>query len=49
MTNTGEEVLPFSLGGHPAFHIDGPISDYTLEFESDDGIVHYDLLDQENK
>ncbi len=49
VTNTGVEVLPFSLGGHPAFYIDGPISDYTLEFESDDGIVHYDLLDQENK
>lgn len=49
VTNTGKELLPFSLGGHPAFHIDGPISDYTLEFESDDGIIHYDLLDQENK
>jgi galactose mutarotase-like enzyme len=49
VTNIGKESLPFSLGGHPAFHIEGPISDYVIEFDDDDGIIEHDILDQEQK
>jgi galactose mutarotase-like enzyme len=49
VTNTGNKLLPFSLGGHPAFHIDGPISDYAIEFDNDDGNIEHNLLDQEQK
>jgi galactose mutarotase-like enzyme len=34
--NTGEEVLPFNIGDHPGFNIDGDIEDYHLEFSDDE-------------
>ncbi len=30
--NPGSEDLLFSLGGHPGFHIDGNLNDYSLDF-----------------
>lgn len=34
--NQSEEVLPFSIGAHPAFAIDGNFEDYFLQFNKDD-------------
>lgn len=31
--NLSSEILPFSVGGHPAFKLEGEISDYVLEFD----------------
>jgi galactose mutarotase-like enzyme len=31
--NLSSENLPFSIGGHPAFKLEGEISDYVLEFD----------------
>jgi galactose mutarotase-like enzyme len=31
--NLSSENLPFSVGGHPAFKLEGEISDYVLEFD----------------
>ena len=30
--NTGEEILYYNLGGHPGFHIDGILGEYSLDF-----------------
>lgn len=49
VTNTGSETLPFSLGGHPAFHLEGPLSEYEIQFDSDDGEVEYATLSPEVK
>lgn len=49
--NNGEEVMPFSIGAHPAFstklEADDEFSDYYLHFESNDGITTY-LFDNES-
>lgn len=34
--NQSEEVLPFSIGAHPAFAIDGNFEDFSLQFNKDD-------------
>ena len=34
--NNNEVEMPFSIGAHPAFAIDGNFSDYTLVFDSND-------------
>lgn len=31
--NNGKEILPFSIGAHPAFNLHGPIEESFLEFE----------------
>lgn len=31
--NLNSEIMPFSIGGHPAFKLEGEISDYVLEFD----------------
>lgn len=50
--NLNNEVLPFSLGAHPAFTIEGDLSDYSLEFNKDEIFVstplEKDLLLNEN-
>lgn len=50
--NLNNEVLPFSLGAHPAFTIEGDLSDYSLEFNKDEVFVstplEKDLLLNEN-
>ena len=33
--NTGSETLFYSVGGHPAFHLDEPLENYYLEFDTD--------------
>lgn len=33
--NTGEETMYYSIGGHPAFHLEEPLENYYLEFDSD--------------
>lgn len=32
--NRGEENMYFSIGGHPAFNIDLPVEEYSIEFDS---------------
>ena len=34
--NQSDEVLPFSIGAHPAFAIEGNLEEYVLEFNKDD-------------
>lgn len=34
--NQSDEVLPFSIGAHPAFAIEGDINNYILQFNKDD-------------
>jgi galactose mutarotase-like enzyme len=33
--NTGAETMYYSVGGHPAFHLEEPLENYYLEFDSD--------------
>jgi galactose mutarotase-like enzyme len=35
VTNNGAEIMPFSLGAHPAFAMPGNFEDYSLRFEKD--------------
>ena len=46
--NLSDTSMPFSLGAHPAFKIEGNFEDYSLEFESNESLIthhlHYDLL-----
>jgi galactose mutarotase-like enzyme len=37
--NHGEQVMPFSIGAHPAFALPGSFEDYSLEFEKDEELV----------
>ncbi len=32
--NTGKDVMHYSVGGHPAFHLEEPLENYYLEFDS---------------
>ncbi len=32
--NTGKEIMHYSVGGHPAFHLGKPLENYYLEFDS---------------
>lgn len=41
--NTDTKDLLFSIGGHPGFHIDGNLNDYSLDF-GDEFTVHQHLI-----
>ncbi|SEQ03190.1 aldose 1-epimerase family protein [Flavobacterium urocaniciphilum] len=45
--NQSDEVLPFSIGAHPAFAIEGDVNNYSLQFNKDD---HFEThhLEQES-
>ena len=49
--NNGNEIVPFSVGGHPAFSLNGKFENYALEFEVNETIKSYllkeDLLSNE--
>lgn len=49
VTNHSDTPMPFSIGWHPAFHIDGDISDYSIGFEDEGEFIEHDLLDQDEK
>ncbi|CCG53113.1 Probable Aldose 1-epimerase [Flavobacterium indicum GPTSA100-9 = DSM 17447] len=41
--NLSEETLPFSIGAHPAFAIEGDIADYSLQFNKPDVLITHHL------
>lgn len=41
--NQSEEVLPFSIGAHPAFAIDGNFEDFSLKFNKEDSFETHHL------
>ena len=41
--NKSQETMPFSIGAHPAFAIDGLFSDYTLDFNQSENFISYEL------
>lgn len=41
--NIGNDVMPFSLGAHPAFALPGKFSDYSLEFEKQEKPISFRL------
>ena len=41
--NKSQEIMPFSIGAHPAFAIDGLFSDYTLDFNQSENFISYEL------
>lgn len=41
--NQSEEVLPFSIGAHPAFAMEGNFENYSLAFNKDDIFENYHL------
>lgn len=44
--NKNQSQLPFSIGAHPAFALNGNFEDYELEFEKDEPLV-YHLLEND--
>lgn len=51
--NKGSDMMPFSIGGHPAFALCKKFEDYSLQFESDENLISYllenDLLSVKTK
>jgi len=51
--NKGLEIMPFSIGGHPAFALPKKFEDYSLQFETDENLTCYqldnDLLSEKTK
>jgi galactose mutarotase-like enzyme len=41
--NQSDEVLPFSIGAHPAFAIEGNFEDYSLQFNKEDSFETHHL------
>lgn len=41
--NKSQEIMPFSIGAHPAFAIDGLFSDYTLDFSQSENFISHEL------
>ena len=41
--NKSQETMPFSIGAHPAFAIDGLFSDYTLDFNQSENFISHEL------
>lgn len=39
--NNNESTMPFSIGAHPAFALEGNFEDYSLEFPQDDLLKYY--------
>jgi galactose mutarotase-like enzyme len=44
--NQNDFIMPFSIGGHPAFALDKNFKDYSLEF-ADDETLEYNLLEND--
>lgn len=51
--NKGFDIMPFSIGGHPAFALPKKFEDYSLQFETDENLTCYqldnDLLSEKTK
>jgi len=45
VTNNGAEVMPFSIGAHPAFALPGNFENYSLKFEKDEPLESVQLVD----
>lgn len=41
--NKGSEIMYYSIGGHPAFALPNQFEDYSLQFESNENLVSYEL------
>lgn len=39
--NTGEKELPFFLGAHPSFALEGAVGEYKIVFEKEERLVHH--------
>ena len=44
--NIGKEMLPFSIGGHPAFSLKEDFTKYSLKFETSENLKSYRLIDE---
>ena len=51
--NKGTAPMPFSIGAHPAFSLEGNFENYSLEFEKDENLDYYllenDLISNKKK
>ncbi|MDN3677139.1 aldose 1-epimerase family protein [Flavobacterium paronense] len=51
--NKGSDIMPFSIGGHPAFSLPKKFEDYSLQFETEESLTCYqlenDLLSEKTK
>lgn len=45
--NKSQEIMPFSIGAHPAFAIEGSFSDYSLQFNEAEEFVSYELENEQ--
>ncbi len=45
--NKSQETMPFSIGAHPAFAIDGLFSDYTLDFNQSEDFISHELVKEQ--
>ncbi|MGV9002854.1 aldose 1-epimerase family protein [Flavobacterium sp.] len=43
INNTGNQILPFSIGGHPAFALNEDFENYSLAFERNEKLKCYNL------
>ena len=44
--NIGKEMLPFSIGGHPAFSLKEDFTKYSLKFETSENLKCFRLIDE---
>jgi galactose mutarotase-like enzyme len=51
--NKGKSEMPFSIGAHPAFALNGNFENYTIEFEKEENLEYYllenDLISKKKK
>ena len=51
--NKNSDTMPFSIGGHPAFALPNNFEEYSLQFETDENLICYqlenDLLSEKTK
>ncbi|WP_291136696.1 aldose 1-epimerase family protein [Flavobacterium sp. UBA7663] len=47
VSNKSNEVMPFSIGAHPAFAIEDTFSDYSLQFNEAEEFVSYELENEQ--
>ncbi len=45
--NKSQEIMPFSIGAHPAFAIEDAFSDYSLQFNEAEEFVSYELENEQ--
>ncbi|MGG7036456.1 MAG: aldose 1-epimerase family protein, partial [Flavobacterium sp.] len=43
INNKDSKILPYSIGGHPAFVLNNEFENYSLKFESDESLNSYNL------